>query len=234
MSRLSELLSRKRVIHIVAWPRTGGRWLRDLIVDYVIHRKFRNYFEFKFVNHHHYLPKETDIKDEAKSYIFTTRDPRDSIVSSYFHYCRGKKVLMMELSLFEFVKLHFTIGDIALGNTQLGWKEYHERWLELIETYPSIIRTSHEILYRGREKEFPRILQSLGIPIRKEWLSHSIAKSYQQAKRVPYIRKEGWGNTSLTAAAGQFGEWKNFFDERTEEFVKDYCLTTMERLGYQW
>ena len=203
-------------IAVVGWPRSGTAWLQKLLEDSL---------DMK-VDKPHALP----VNPSDRKYVFTTRDPRDALVSVYFFHLHHHGELLGQtrdnLTILEYMKRYFMIGGKYMGNLNCGWAEYHKQWISLIMSNTDIVVTCHEGLMANRKYQLSRTLERLKTPIDEKRLEFAIKNSLNQ-HRPSYTRPE------TQVPAGMAGEWRGCLDNGTLTFLENYCGSIMHRLGYR-
>lgn len=207
-------------VRVIGWPRSGTTWLANMLSGCGCVMRQR-----------HELPRLQDIDRHA--HVFTTRDPRNAIVSHYFfhlyHHAARLGQTFESLTLLDYAKQYFAVGGDYIGRLSCGWREYHERWLDLVENY-NIANTCYEKLLLGTESELSRILSVLDVPFKEHDLKSVVGK---QHKRVPYVKIDGWSSAPRTIIVGNVNEWKDHLDNEVLEFLRHYCGDIALKLGYQ-
>ncbi|WP_435418773.1 sulfotransferase domain-containing protein [Parerythrobacter aurantius] len=98
--------------------------------------------------------------------VMLVRDPRDVLVSSYFHQTRHKH--RFEGSIGEFLESE------AFGAASIA--EYHNEWAEGLLGRPSLV-LSYEEMSKATAKAVEAVLVFLGLPVDAAWLDEAIEKA---------------------------------------------------------
>ena len=98
--------------------------------------------------------------------VFLVRDPRDVLVSSYFHQTRHKHRFDGDLSDF--------IDDADYGVGAIG--TFHNRWLDGLRGQRHIV-ISYEQLSDDTHATVRRVLEFLGLPVDEAALDHAIRQA---------------------------------------------------------
>ena len=98
--------------------------------------------------------------------VMLVRDPRDVLVSSYFHQTRHKH--RFDGSIAEFLEYE------AFGAASIA--EYHNEWAKGLECRSSLV-LSYEEMTKATVETVEAILAFLGIPVDATWLNEAVEKA---------------------------------------------------------
>ncbi len=154
--------------------------------------------------------------------IFIVRDPRDIIVSSYFHATRHKH--RFAGSLDDFI-------ESELGNVVA----YFNKWTGKLEHHPHHL-TSYERLTANLAEQLRGVLGFLGMPIDEQAIEHAVRKSdfreMQASERqtgIPGHNYDRGDNESLRMRKGKAGGYLDYLSREQEMKIVAGCrgaLTT--------
>lgn len=179
---------------IVSYPKSGRTWLRYLLSIYLarvyelgadpdLHSTFNIVPNYDLDAQRGLpgitLPADTHAPLVAASHrdwnpdlfagaptVFLMRDPRDVLVSSYFHQTRHKHRFQGELADF--------IDDPEYGIAAIA--QFHNRWLEGLQGQRHLV-LSYEELSAETDATVRHMLDFLHIPLDPEALDHAIRQS---------------------------------------------------------
>jgi len=148
--------------------------------------------------------------------IFIVRDPRDIIVSSYFHATRHKH--RFEGGMDDFIEME--LGNII---------SYFNEWTGKLEHHPHHL-TSYERLSADLTAELRGALSFLAIPIDEQALRRAVLKSgfseMQAAERstgIPGHSYEREDNESLRMRKGKAGGYRDYLSPEQEIDIVERC-----------
>jgi hypothetical protein len=172
----------------------------------------------------HALP--VDPKD--RQYVFTTRDPRDALVSVYFfhlhHHDGSLEQTRENLPILEYAKQYFMVGGRYMGKLDCGWPEYHERWLDLEAANREIMTTSYEALMSNTKVMLSKILDGLGRPVSGSHVE-AVIRGLSRQTRPSYV------NSTARVPVGM-SEWRDCLSGEALSFLRKHCHRTARKLGY--
>lgn len=234
-------------IYIVSFPKSGNTWLRFLIANAIkVHFKIER--EVNFFTIQDIIPGisysksirnvgpfgRTDLPRILTSHsqynkyfgrvLFLVRDPRDVLVSYYYHLKRNKSI-PDNLTLSQFIRRK----DFGLS----AWLSHTKSWL-IIDRQISgqniqIIR--YEDLHSNTYNQLKRIMELLGLNLEKSELEKAILLSsfdnmrkleiktfseiINRAKEIPFVRK---GQVSKGIELSN--KDKSFIENKAEKIMK--------------
>lgn len=218
---------------VVSYPKSGRTWLRVLLHELSLRTPFTHagsseeqaaLFEE--------LPPAIDYW-RRKRVLFLLRDPRDTLVSSWFQATRRSRVY--EGSLQEYLR------DPRFGIEKIV--RFHRLWLDSRQTFPDLLPLSYEALLREPEQEFRRAVSFL---TRRDPLQELLTAAVERASFASMRRLEAGGTgkalfglrlvpgdagdpESFKTRRGVAGGWRDYFsDEDT-----GYAEAVFERHDYR-
>lgn len=179
---------------LISFPKSGRTWLRYLLSLYLarhagldfepdLHSNFWVMPNFD-LDKHRGLPSHLQASAEGLPLIAVShrefdaslfarvpvvmlvRDPRDVLVSSYFHQTRHKH--RFDGSIAEF------LASEAFGAASIA--EYHNKWAKGLECRPSLV-LSYEQMSRATVETVGTILTFLDLPVDATWLNEAVEKA---------------------------------------------------------
>lgn len=222
------------------YPKSGGTWLAQMLAD-TLDLPFRRNEPIRWeraVTHGHFLRPEG-----LKNVIVMWRDPRDILVSFYYHcYFVNEHDNSMLVSLMK-KKLPFSdYNDIKENlpyfirfisnhpvSPSFSWPDFAARWIYEKNVY----HTSYEALRENTENELDKVVFELTghhvscEKIEKAVENHSFARAKERAKEstnkeieVSFIRE------------GAMGGWRRHFSEEALNEIQSY-KRFMGLMGYK-
>jgi alcohol sulfotransferase len=226
---------------LVSYPKSGRTWLRYLLSVYFarsaelgfepdLHSTFRvlpNYdldkerglpafdrtgaegLPLVAVSHRDYDP---DLFGDIPA-IMLVRDPRDVLVSSYFHQTRHKQ--RFEGSIREFLHCEeFGAASIA---------EYHDRWASGLEGRRSLV-VSYESMSADTAEVVENILDFLEVPVHHAILNQAIEKAQfdrmQKKEQQTGIPGHDYNRTDADASRVRRGKVAGYTDYLSDDDVQ--------------
>jgi hypothetical protein len=232
--RKKGLLRRKfyNDIILISYPKSGRTWLRVMLDFLDVNLKYDHYLE-DFNKIKNLGQKSTDIflpKFSDKRIIFLTRDPRDTIVSSYFQ--EAKREQSFDGSISEFIRSpEFGIKSIL---------DYQLFWIKNRANYSDFLQIQYEEMHQDIAKVLKRIFTFLGnISIDDKKLKKTVGLF--QFENMQFFEKKGllglrYGNVlrplgdrsadSLKVRKGVIGGYKNYLTEADLSYCNE-CISEM-------
>lgn len=151
--------------------------------------------------------------------IFLVRDPRDVMVSAYFHATRQKHRFDGDISSF--------LRDRQQGLASLI--QYLNGWAEGMADGSSVI-LSYERMSQDPAREIGRLLQFLGLPVDEALLEEVVAASRFDAMRkleqkdgIPGHDYDRSDEQSLRMRSGKVGGFADHLDSTDQAYIVDQC-----------
>jgi hypothetical protein len=238
---------------LVSYPKSGRTWLRYLLAHYFaflancheqidLHNMFsiipnfaldseRGIPGFRFLNdgnavvpkiwvsHHNYHGSLFF----SKPVIMMVRDPRDVIVSAYFHATRHKH--RFEGVMADFIRDEFQ-GLPAMCRYLNGWARGIEGRRHLIVTYESLSAQTDVVL--------ASVLGFLGCPIDLDAITASVAagsftsmREMELVEGIPGHEYDRGDSESLRMRRGVSSGYHDYLNDELVRVVEDICIRTL-------
>jgi hypothetical protein len=173
--------------------------------------------------------------EKPKNYktFFVLRDPRDTVVSWYFHGKNSQSTIapMPEL------KRNLTRLDLRDGLKymidkleEFGSFEAQRSWLE-VESRPDIQLFRYEDLSGDNPGFLRRLFRYLDVDMPEE--DFRALTSRHTFKKHSGGRDQGEEDQFAHSRKGIVGDWKNYFDDDVIEHFRNVTGDTLELLGYE-
>jgi len=230
-------------IYIVSYPKSGRTWLRVIlgkIISDLYHLTFSVEI-FKLTKKNKILPtiefshiseKYNYLKYKNKKIIFLVRDPRDVVVSSYFHQVKRNKIFNGELSDFLRDEKFGIKSIIKINNTFLHALDFNKMLL-----------IKYENLKTNPKEEIKKVLNFVEIQFSNESVIDK-AISFSSFDNMQKMEKENkFNNWRLTPAdsndlesfkvrKGMVGGYYNYLNKKDIEFLDNSIKDMDEGFGY--
>lgn len=225
-------------IFIVTYPKSGTHWLR-YIFAYLINSKYHFFPQVTFSNLQEIVPDINTalyrinvlkgyeyisfrrvfvthavvyFSDIFPNVIYIHRDPRDVLVSYYYHYKRNKK--NFQLTIDDFIR--------QLDNLMpCSWSEHLNGWLG--SNHKSLIKISYEDMHENIRSIMDTINSKFKLNYSKEELEKAIINS--DIKKLQIIEKY-FGTPSVKGDSkidffrkGNIGGYKSELEEHQINFI---------------
>ena len=236
--------------YVVSFPKTGRTWLRVLLSEYFCQMHgiepyqtmgFENLNQLNraipkifFTHDDDYTGRPEDLATDKRLYqkrrvLFLVRDPRDVVVSLYFHRTKRDKDLSEDIDLAS-----FAFGDSGGLKTIIA---FYNIWLAALASLDGALILRYEDLHENASGTMLKILEHLGV----EKDVHCLAKAIDNATFNKMNRKEkesGFDRRLLRAGdiddgesfkvrRGKVGGYTDYF---TEDQIKTMDLLIQDRL----
>lgn len=201
-----------------------SRW--DLETD--IFKEFRN--KLAVIRGHTWaIPKNLTVLTQSKlKYIIGVRDPRDKLISEYWHsrnfprHWAHKQA--HEQSIEEFISYKLESGEFE--KETLNWIR---NWLENRDSKKSIV-IRYEDMLNNPNTVLEKIFNFLGFKIEQKKIENIIEiNSFDKITG----RKRGENNDTKFVRKGVSGEWKTIFSKEQKLLFSKIGEDVIENLGYQ-
>lgn len=235
--------SSKPDVYVVSYPKCGRTWLRlffQLTIAKILDENFP--IEANRIYPDESLHPSIEFThshinwDPDKKTVFLIRNPKDILVSSYFHCQRRSKTVPMDMSLSEFIRSPGGGIDFIIE-----WRRKWERRFENCEQKPFLIE--YESMHERPEETFSNLLNFIGITdFNQEDLDICIqASQFDEVKRNikngklasffnnsssemnRYQRLFKKDPESAKLRQGKVGGYKNYLSEEDIKYI-DYKL----------
>ena len=237
---LNFISNRLDIILVNEFPKCGGTWVSQLLSESTgvpfPRQRFPSIKQSIF--HGHYLK----LSPPKKTLIFW-RDPRDVIVSWYYHCLfesdKNNHDLVREVVKVSGISnpkdIKKNLGlfiDYSFGaplSPRFTYNDFFDKWFY----DDTVVHSRYEDLHRNPIGELIRIHKKLGLePLSREDSSHAVNKfSFSNQKKI-----DETNNIDSKAAylrKGIVGDWRNCFTKRTASILNTYLDGRLEKLGYE-
>ena len=246
--------------HIVGFPKSGNTWIKFFLANYIsLYYRVPLDFDFdkRLRKPHKDAPKilfthiggisghqaahiaQNDIREiletiipefYGKDVVFLTRDPRDVVVSLYFHLHKHNS----SVSLSDFIR------DSKSGLQAIVY--YMNEWLSHEEKFTSFAVFSYEERILDSTQEFRRLLDVLNMPIDEDFLKKAVheasfdnMRNIQKTKSIKhktFLAEKPNDPESAKIRKGKVGGYTDYFSEEDMAYAKE-VLTGLDRcFGY--
>ncbi len=185
---LEQMRRRDADFIVVSFPRSGRTWLRCMLSFYLSNRydepvdklfRFDTLTEendavpkIHFTHDDRYKgPAQQLSRDKSfyysKRILFVIRDPRDIVISLYFHRIYREK------------DYHGSLQDLVFGE-QGGLEtliEFYNIWAESFKHVSNCMLLRYEDMHHDPEIQLERVLHFFGVSTQKEEISHAVKES---------------------------------------------------------
>lgn len=246
----------QNIIFVTSLPKSGSTWLSNMCSDldgfdlfapakwntYItekwddsrwdletgIFKEFRN--RLVVIRGHTWaIPKNLNvlIKSNLK-YIIGVRDPRDKLISEYWHSRNfprhWAREQACEQSIEEFISYKLKSGEFE--QETINWIK---NWLNNRDSKKSII-IRYEDMLNNPDKVMEKIFNFLGFKIEQEKIKQIVEKN-----RFDKItgRKQGESDDTKFVRKAISGEWKTIFSTKQKLLCSKIGEDVIEKLGYQ-
>jgi Sulfotransferase domain len=227
----SRLLKYKK-IRIVSYPKSGRTWVRLMLGDLNVYPRFTHTKAGYIFNDTPYNIDDTIPKFYSKRVVFLIRDPRDTVVSQYFHLTKITE--KVDKSLKEFIRDPYNGFERVVV--------FNKKWCESKDKFKDFLMVSYEDLKLNPIDGLERILNFLNLPfIRKKDIVDVVRNNEFQKMQQREISGElhdahgdrfaedgGKGKEGLKVRRGKVGGYVDYFDEKDIE----YCEKILSQYNY--
>lgn len=159
--------------------------------------------------------------DAFKRVIYLVRDPRDVMVSYYYHHLRS--VLSFDMGIDEFV--------LRNGMRPGDWGEHVLGWLEKPSDSKQVVR--YEDLHATPEATFRKVIEFCGLEVSDEQLGAYIGKSsFDNMRRLEETKHSGNVRRIRFVRQGKVGDWCAELPDSSVKLIESRYTNIMHELGY--
>lgn len=218
------------------YPKSGGSWLTTMLAEITQVDFPRNRFpsERGSAFQGHYIKGYGQ-----KRVVVLWRDPRDIVVSYYFHSIIGNshtnpahvealrasigisKPENVKEELPKFIDYMFS-GKLS---PRFTWNDFFERWYG----DDDVVHVSYEELHKDAGAALKKIAEYLSVNVTEDSISEIVRKNSFENKTG---RKPGEENNGSFARKGIVGDWKNYFTDESLALFNSYVCGREKKLGY--
>ena len=228
------------VVHVLEYPKCGGSWVRNMLQTYFASEP---YFNDRIISPKTVVHLHRQYKKIYSHPVVLFRDPRDVMISFYFHekmyQSTGDKMAIHRYFTFtgsEDVKNDFAdyLAVKLTKNTDpyFHYAEFIRSWLNR----DGVCYTSYEGFRTNPEEELKRVLISLGEPYDENKAKHSIEyNNFENATLRKYgvARQSGVADNQRFQRKGIVGDWTNYCNEKSRKILCDHFGELLIELGYE-
>ena len=228
---------------IVSYPKSGNTWTRFLIGNLLFPYSQMDFSKLEdripnvnivgndnllkiprpryFKSHEYFIPT-------YKRVIFIVRDPREVVVSYYYHNIK-RNFIEPDYSMDDFVD-KFINGEL---DTYGSWQEYVGGWIGAREG------DRYEELLSNTERELKKIARFISVNPSKELILDSVEKSnFKNMRQLEnkqsntwYFSKEGRAEMNFVRS-GKKNTWSEMLTESQISRIENSFGIIMKKLGY--
>ncbi len=227
-------LTRRKLILVNEFPKSGGTWLCRMLRDLTDREFADNRLPFSTTG----IVKQHSVGDyKIDSRVIVWRDPRDVMVSLYFHcffvhedYPFNKVMVQRSRARYQFADYDdvqtnlpvFVRDQFANPITPFTWPQFATKWLN----DPAAVPVRYEDLRHDTVNTLARIVDALNLdPVRTP---ADVADSHDISKRKAK-------NTTAKSFVrrGKVSGFVDYLDPETIKLIETECGPLMEQLGYE-
>jgi len=233
-------------ICIVAYPKSGNNYLLFLIGMLLYGRKIdwsnkgdlvQNVKEETVENlpYPHLVWSHEMYDPTYPKVIYLVRDPRDIVISYYFHHMKYYPDIF-RLTFNEFFE------EFLLGNFWPGmWDRNVESWIKNQKNIENgFLLLRYEDLLSNTSREVHKLLKFLNLhrtdkEIKEaiEWSSFDNMKSLEEKQKEHLNPTESTDRKIPFVREGRANGWKSFLNKEQEEKINEKFYITLKKLGYE-
>jgi hypothetical protein len=237
---------------IVSYPKSGNTWMRFLVasllsgggpIDFLKmeHRIAMIYGctnttllkkpRPRILSSHEYFDPR------YRRVIYIVRDPRDVVISSYYHQLRLREI--PDSWTMEAYVSPWLAGKVGKGGSDT-WAENVMSWLALRRDDPSFLLVRYEDLHATPQQELARVASFLRLDLSPELLAQTIVNcSAERLRELEKQQREVWGMTKGSRPDIPFigkaraGGWKDVLSESLVREIESTCGAVMKSVGFK-
>lgn len=243
-------------VYIVSYPKCGRTWLRVMLQRYLelegfSLREHSNKFVLDIVGQQkikfehgqgNWVPAPPSIEKLAfktdkyrdQRVIFLVRDPRDVLVSSWYHLQYRERIYRQGLSAF--------IRDDLVGIRKVV--AFMNMWIENSHVPQDFMLLTYEELHKEPLSSFKAVLEFVGLDVEPATLQEAVAESsFKRMKRMesagslrePWMKPGAKGlEKSMKVRKGEVGGFRQELSGEEIEFLDSVIQSTLSpQLPYQ-
>lgn len=228
-------------LFLVEYPKSGASWIGEMLssaLEVPFPRNVTPASRFDLL-HGHYLPSQLNLQRQSKLPLLVVRDPRDVLVSWYFHsffvnerynerhVLRMKKRLKFEdyddvkKNIHDFLKLAL-VDKFPLG---FNWTDFYSRWREVPH-----VAVSYEQMRRDPEVVLKKLVKHYSDDYISDHRIANIVEQYSFNRAAG--RLEGEENRSSFIRKGIIGDYQNHLGEESLKFLNFWLGEEARHWGY--
>lgn len=240
---------------LVSYMKSGNTWLRFLLANLLSSGEPVTFLEME-----DRIPMIYDCPDAAlrrtprpriiashecfdpryKKLIYIVRDPRDVVISSYYHHLRLRHI-PEGYPMDSFVPRWLAETQWSDGAPRFGsWREHVLSWTATRGNDPGFLLLRYEDMLQDSQRELGRVARFMRIDASPEELARAIEhSSVERMRRLEKRQHETWGMTKGTRADVAFvrnatsGGWQSTLTESSVRQIESACGAVMKSFGYR-
>jgi hypothetical protein len=237
-------------IYVVSYPKCGRTWLRVLLRQYldlantpVRHYKDRQLIRIgdaltvKFEHDQgSWIPAPPRLdrlvfnsaKYRNKRVLFLARDPRDALVSSWYHLTHRERIITAPLS--EFIR------EDLVGIRKIT--AFMNMWLENKHIPEDFLLLTYEDMHADPVTTFHKALAFMGLEVDQVHLEQAVDESrFEKMQRMekqgvlkePWMKPGGYSDAALKVRKGQVGSYRDELSDRDIVYIDQYLSQHLNR-----
>jgi len=223
----------------VNWPRSGSTWASWLLAHStgLLWNPGIVGAEENAVHRVHWQASEWNIRQERHGLtckiVLEIRDPRDTVVSYYYHVLRERPELTTDnFRLLDYIQAKFLrfprpILNFSSAEPACSWPDYYRAWRE--NGYDLEVR--HEDVLADPVTEITRLAEGLGLPIIND--IERLLEKYPIHMRAPYTREYVEGQPLERTVPCGISRWYERLSGEGERLIRKHCADIMKQYRYE-
>lgn len=219
------------------WPRSGSTWASSVFARAVglpWNPEGGVVQDQDAVHRVHWTAWESSkrLGDTPCKKILSVRDPRDVVVSYYYHVCYARdEVTVDNMSLLDYMKGNFLrltppVLEVMAAEPPCSWSQFYRDWrAEQIDA-----ETRHEDMLAHPEAEIRRLAEELGFPIVAD-IQETLA-SYPERFRPAYTREYTERQPVPYSVPRGQSRWGERLSGEGLSLLQRECADVMQVYGY--
>jgi len=242
-------------VYLVSYPKCGRTWQRIMLQHYLqfIGCELKHYNDksllsivggqnIKFEHDQSsWIPAPPPLdklrfdkeKYGSKKIVFLVRDPRDALVSSWYHLKYRENIYRGSLSEF--------IHDDLIGVKKVV--AFTNIWMENSDNPGGFHLMTYEDLHRDSAGTFVKMLEFMNLPVNMDAVAKAVeASSFENMKKMessgelrePWMKPGGKNDNAMKIRKGKIGGFKEEFTPEDVAFLDDYIGRSLTPLLPQY
>lgn len=241
-------------IFLVSYPKSGNTWTRFLISNLLYPDIEINFSSIQKIIPDIYLASDKEILNVAKpriiksheyfdprykKVIFVVRDPRDVIISNYFHslkYSSNNDPISLTQFSDKFLKgIYYPVGEI---NPLGSWGENTGSWLGAKKGGTDLLLLRYEDFKTNPASQLQKIADFLSLSISESDINNAVQNSsIENMRKLEEKQKNVWPNKYTKKSVpfvrtADSGEGQNKLSESILKQIESDWGGIMQELGY--
>lgn len=223
---------------LVTIPRSGTHWLRNMIEGFGFISRSRLFPErtaeqitsdfierfpglcdgYFYYEHLGYKDVETLIDKFEPKVVILYRDPRDTLVSSYFYNTKRKGTYFSDDGFYDFFLKYIQSHRQSYESIAIEWLRYG-----------NLFSIKYEKMVADTEREMTKLMEFLNV---RTDIDLSTIISKYSFNKLSGGREKGEEDVTHHYRKGIIGDWQNWFDDRMEQIYMHEFGDIHYGLGY--